>query len=232
MSTPKISKFQRCEVETIQRDQIHGAPYNPRVINEGAKKRLKKMLRQHGLVTTLVWNKRTGNLVSGHQRLEALDALEGNQDYALHVAVVDVDAKEEKKLNVQMNNPSMQGEWDLDKLADMALEDDIGFADMGFSDADAEVLFGGDSRLADLFHDPEEVAETKDTLRDIKKDRAEATERLKEAQGAGFIVTAVAQDVEEKEALCRALGLPTYEEFVPAALILRKLAAAAGGPAK
>ena len=97
-----------------------------------------------------------------------------------------------------------------------------------FSDADAEVLFGGDSRLADLFHDPEEVTEAKDTLRDIKKDRAEATERMKEAQGAGFIVTAVAQDVAEKEELCRALGLPAYEEFMPASLILRRLEAAAG----
>lgn len=223
MST--VSKYQKCEIETISREEIKGAPYNPRIISDGAKKRLKKMLRKHGLVSTLVWNRRTGNLVSGHQRLDALDALEGSHDYSLHVAVVDVSEKEEKALNVQMNNPSMQGEWDTDLLADLVANDEISFDELGFSDADAEVLFGGDSRLAELFHDGEDVKEAKSSLADIKQHRAESMEKLKEGNQAGFIVTAVAQDPGEKAALCKALGVPDYEVFIPADLILRKIAA-------
>lgn len=222
MST--VSKFQTCEIETIARDQISGAPYNPRIISDGAKKRLKKMLKKHGLVSTLVWNKRTGNLVSGHQRLDALDALEGARDYSLHVSVIDVPEREEKAINVQMNNPSMQGEWDTDALADLVANDDIGFDEMGFSDADAEILFGGDSRLAELFNDSDDVKEAKSTLQEIKQHRAESMQKLQDGNQAGFIVTAVAQDPAEKAELCRALGIPDYEVFIPADLILRKIA--------
>ena len=110
----KLSKYQKFEVEVISRGEIHGADYNPRVISEDARKRLKRMLAKHGLVQPLVWNRRTGNLVSGHQRLSQLDQLERSQDYDLQVSVVDVDEREEKILNVQLNNPSMQGDWDMD----------------------------------------------------------------------------------------------------------------------
>ena len=96
----KLSKYQKFEVEVISRGEIHGADYNPRVISEDARKRLKRMLAKHGLVQPLVWNRRTGNLVSGHQRLSQLDQLERSQDYDLQVSVVDVDEREEKLLNV------------------------------------------------------------------------------------------------------------------------------------
>ena len=92
----KLSKYQKFEVEVISRGEIHGADYNPRVISEDARKRLKRMLAKHGLVQPLVWNRRTGNLVSGHQRLSQLDQLERSQDYDLQVSVVDVDEREEK----------------------------------------------------------------------------------------------------------------------------------------
>lgn len=221
MST--LSKFQKFEIETISRDEIHGAPYNPRTITEGAKKRLKRMLKRHGLVSTLVWNRRTGRLVSGHQRLEALDALEGSRDYALHVAVVDVDEREEKALNIQLNNPSMQGEWDTERLTDMAVESELSFDEMGFSEADAEILFGGDSRLADLFHDDEGVVKAKSDLNDIKKHRAEAMEKMRADNSADFYVTVVAQSPEEKSALCRALGVPEYETFVSSDQVFQRL---------
>ena len=40
----KLSKYQKFEVEVISRGEIHGADYNPRVISEDARKRLKRML--------------------------------------------------------------------------------------------------------------------------------------------------------------------------------------------
>jgi ParB-like chromosome segregation protein Spo0J len=109
MSSSSKSKYQKFESELIQRSQIKSAEYNPRGISKDARKRLKNMLAKHGLVSSLTWNKRTGNLVAGHQRLSILDELEKGQDYALNVDVVDVDETEEKKLNIQLNNPSMQG---------------------------------------------------------------------------------------------------------------------------
>ena len=178
----KLSKYQKFEVEVISRGEIHGADYNPRVISEDARKRLKRMLAKHGLVQPLVWNRRTGNLVSGHQRLSQLDQLERSQDYDLQVSVVDVDEREEKILNVQLNNPSMQGDWDMDKLNGLAGENGIDPEEFGFSSGDISVMF--DSDMGGAFSDTEEVAEAKDTLREIKEHRAESTENMKrEASG-------------------------------------------------
>ena len=85
------SKYQNFEVKTISRSEIKNAEYNPRVMDDNAKKRLKAALKKHGLVSALTWNKRTGNLVGGHQRLEQLDSLENDKNYSLTVCVIDVD---------------------------------------------------------------------------------------------------------------------------------------------
>lgn len=221
-----ISKFQKGETRTIARSEIHGAPYNPRVIDDAARKRLMKAIRQDGFLGTLLWNERTGNVVSGHQRLSILDQLEKTQDYDLVVTVIDVDERKEKALNVQMNNQSMQGDWDLDLLANLAADDGIAFDEMGFSEADAEVLFGGDSRLSDMFHESEEVTETKDKIREIKKfDRKECAEKLKKERTADFMVTLICEDRDQKVALCKALRIQEYEQFAPAADLMRRLGA-------
>ncbi len=221
----QASKYQKGETQTISRSEIHGAAYNPRVIDDAARKRLMAAIKKDGLIGTLIWNARTGNLVSGHQRLSILDQLEKNQDYALTVTVIDVDERKEKALNVQMNNQSMQGDWDLTLLANLAADDGIGFAEMGFSEADAQVLFGGDSRLAELFDDAEGVTEAKGKLEDIKRERGGATERLKKEQSADFMVTLVCEDRDQKVALCKALRIPEYEQFAPAADVMRRLGA-------
>lgn len=150
------SKYQNYDTEVIRRDMIKNAAYNPRIMDKEAKKRLKANIAKHGLVAALTWNKRTGNLVGGHQRLEQLDALEKSQDYELTVCVVDVDEREEAALNVQLNNPSMQGDWDFDKLANMADEFDLDFKDdLGFTETDIDLMFEGDDRFSQLFESQE-----------------------------------------------------------------------------
>lgn len=219
----QASKFQKFDMDTISRDQIHGAEYNPRIISEDAKKRLRKMLAKHGLVQPLVWNRRTGNLVSGHQRLAALDALEKSKNYDLLVAVVDVSEREERVLNVQLNNPSMQGEWDLDKLTELSDLANISPEEMGFSEADASVLFGEASAFEEMMSDSAEVAETKDTLREIKEHRAESMAKMQEAQSADFYFTVVCESDAQKQAILKVLGVPTWEAFVNGKSLAGKL---------
>lgn len=222
MNSENISKYQNFSIETVQRCDIKEATYNPRIISEDARKRLKKMLKKHGLVQPLVWNRRTGNLVSGHQRIAQLDALERGNEYSLNVAVVDVDEKEERALNVQMNNPSMQGEWDVEKLQALVVDDNMNPFDMGFSDFDVDVLLGGE--VAEYFRDTEEVEETKHTLKEIKETRRQQQESLKKSNERDYYVTAVFETVEQKRELLRKLGVPEYEDFIPG----RKLAGALG----
>ena len=208
------SKYQKFEMDTVSRSQIHGADYNPRVISEDARKRLRKMLAKHGLVQPLVWNRRTGNLVSGHQRLSALDSLERTQDYSLQVAVVDLNEREEKILNVQLNNPSMQGDWDMDKLIEMTEESDISPAGFGFSSGDMAILFGDDGSMDELMGDAPGVADAKDTLKEIKEHRAESMAKMQKEQAADFYFTVVCESDEQKKALLKRLGVPTWEAFV------------------
>lgn len=139
----KRKQLQSFEYGTITRDKIKTADYNPRIIDDDNLKKLTKGIREHGLVTPLVWNKRTGVLVSGHQRLAAADKIYRKKDYEVPVAIIDVDEKEEKTLNVQLNNPSMQGSWDLGALADLNA-DGINWDDMGFNKADIDFMYDGE----------------------------------------------------------------------------------------
>ena len=65
--------FQRGESRKIQRTQVVLDDYNPRYISPANAQRLKKSLKDNGLVGTLIWNKTTGHIVGGHQRLGVLD---------------------------------------------------------------------------------------------------------------------------------------------------------------
>jgi hypothetical protein len=109
----------------IKRSQIHKAPYNPRTISEARRNKLATSLRRYGMVVPLVWNKQTGNLVGGHQRLDILDAdnlqTHGGGDYDVEVSAVDLPLIEEKKLNVILNSREIGGEFveeDLNALLD------------------------------------------------------------------------------------------------------------------
>lgn len=216
------SKFQSFEMETINRSQIRNAEYNPRYMGEKEKKRLRKAIKENGLVSALTWNKRTGNLVGGHQRLTQLDALEKSNDYELTVCVIDVDEKQEAKLNVQLNNPSMQGEWDVGKLFEMTETFDLSMDDMGFSDTDAALLFDGDERFVELFETPEATQE-KEKLTQIKRQRQEIDEQYKKDNRVDFMVMVVFKDSAERADFMRRIHVPNYEQYVTADQVYRLL---------
>lgn len=214
-----IAKYQHFETEVIHRSQIKNAPYNPRVIDDEARKRLKKGLKKHGLVGSLTWNKRTGNLVSGHQRLSVMDELERTQDYELTVSVIDVSEKEEMEINVQMNNTSMMGDFDIEGLVNMV---DLG-ADLesfGFSESDIDIMFG-DSELVEMFEDSKKTEETKETLKNIKKDRHEYVEKAKQNNDASYYFIVVCESSDEREKMFKKMGVPFSEEFVNSNMLKR-----------
>ena len=208
------SKYQAYDTEMINRSQIKNAPYNPRIMDEGAKKRLKKNIAKHGLVAALTWNKRTGNLVGGHQRLEQLDALEKNKDYELTVCVVDVDEREEAALNVQLNNPSMQGEWDLDKLAMMSEEFDLDLGDdLGFTESDIDFMFDGDDRFSQLF-DTQEKENMRGDLEAVKAARQESVERLKDRNSIDWFTVIVFENEDARDQFMKEISIPKHEKYI------------------
>lgn len=214
------SKYQKFTVETINRADILNAEYNPRIMDKESKKRLKKNLKENGLVSAITWNRRTKHICGGHMRLEQLDALEKNQDYSLDVCVVDVDEQTEAKLNVILNNPSVQGDWDLDKLAEMTEAFDIDFQDMGFTQLDIEFMYDGDDRFVEMFETPE-ADEVKQGLAEVKEARAKGKERMQENNNINFYSVIVFEDEEQKKEFYRKINTPMSEEFLTYDKVMR-----------
>lgn len=113
------------KIEKIAIDKIKLAKYNPRKdLKPGDPEydHLKRSIEEFTLVEPLIWNKRSGVLIGGHQRLKILLA---RGDKEADVSVVDLDENKEKALNIALNK--IQGAWDKEKLKDifetMALPD-------------------------------------------------------------------------------------------------------------
>jgi len=198
-----ITRFQRFKPIVIHRRKIKNAPYNPRTMDKYAKKKLREEIKANGLVEPLVWNKRTGNLVGGHQRLEQLDALEGKQDYQLTVAAIDVPTEKEIAINVALNNPNLQGAWDYD-LLEQALGEaaELGgdVTATGFDRADLAMMFD-DGIVGELFGEQAEaeadvVAEL-DQMREIGNEAAKDEKSQQEAIDAA--VEERLAEVQKKE---------------------------------
>lgn len=214
------SRYQKFEFATINRSDIKNAEYNPRIMDKETKKRLKNNLKDNGLISAITWNKRSGNIVSGHARIAQLDALEKNKDYSLDVCVVDVDSKTEAKLNVLMNNPSQMGEWDLDKLAEMTEEFDLSFDDMGFSKLDVDFMFDGDERFTEMFETPEAEA-VKQGLEKVKEARQAGKERMEEKNNINFYSVIVFEDEKQRAEFYKKINVPQSEEYLTVDKILR-----------
>lgn len=128
------NKVKQSETIVIPRSQITHSPYNPRKISPEAYKALKANIKANGIIGGLVYNKQTGNLVSGHQRLSVADEVNkynpdtNENDYDVKIEAIDVDDKKEKELNIFFNSKSVQGEMDYSKLALMIPDIDVDLA--------------------------------------------------------------------------------------------------------
>jgi len=103
------------DIQTKQLSDLVPSGYNPRRISDEALCGLRGSVERFGLVEPIVWNRRSGRVVGGHQRLKVLQQL-GHA--ATEVVVVDLEDAEEKALNVALNSPSIAGEFtpDLHRL--------------------------------------------------------------------------------------------------------------------
>ncbi len=79
------------------------SPYNPRKDlrpGDPAYDKLRKAILEFDMVEPLVWNKRSGRLIGGHQRLKILKEM-GVEN--VQVSVVDLPEAKEKALNLALN---------------------------------------------------------------------------------------------------------------------------------
>ncbi len=150
------------QIEKIKIDKLNPAPYNPRKdLKPGdlEYEKLKNSILTFGYVEPVLWNKRTGNIIGGHQRFKVLVQMGETE---IDCVIVDMDEENEKALNIALNKVS--GDWDKDKL--MLL-----IADLQGTDFDVSLTGFDPAELDELF---------KDSLKDnIKEDDFDVDEELK-----------------------------------------------------
>ncbi|EKK5902327.1 DNA modification methylase [Enterococcus faecalis] len=133
--------------EKMKLSELHPAEYNPRVeLKSGMEEyeKLKQSILEFGFVDPPIFNKRTGNLVGGHQRVSVAKDLGIGE---IEVSIVDLPIEKEKALNIALNKIS--GQWDEDKLALLLNELDENELNIsGFTDKEIqEVIDQYDMRL-------------------------------------------------------------------------------------
>ncbi len=129
-------------IEKIKVEQLLPADYNPRKDlkpGDAEYEKLKRSLEQFGYVEPVIWNKTTGRVVGGHQRLKVLQDMGITE---VDCVVVEMDEEKEKALNIALNKIS--GDWDKDKLALLiadlqGAEFDVSLT--GFEPAEIDALF-------------------------------------------------------------------------------------------
>ncbi len=126
------------------------APYNPRKITDEKLKMLGKSMKEFGDLSGIVFNRQTGHIIGGHQRLKHLDPEWEIKDGFIKTPFgdfvyreVDWPEKKEKAANIAANKHS--GEWDYPALKDLIIDIDDGTQDLelvGFDADELNNLFG------------------------------------------------------------------------------------------
>ena len=120
------------------------ADYNPRKDlkpGDAEYEKLKRSIEQFGYVEPVIWNRLTGRVVGGHQRLKVLMDMGMSE---VDCVVVELSEEKEKALNIALNKIS--GEWDKDKLA-------LLITDLQGADFDVSLTGFDPAEIDDLFKD-------------------------------------------------------------------------------
>jgi len=131
-------------IEKKNTAELLPADYNPRKDlkpGDPEYEKLKRSIEQFGYVELVIWNKMTGRVVGGHQRLKVLIDMGITE---VECVVVELPEDKEKALNIALNKIS--GEWDKDKLA-------LLIADLQGADFDVSLTGFDPAELDDLFKD-------------------------------------------------------------------------------
>ena len=130
------------QIEKIVISKLVPAKYNPRKDlkpGDAEYEKSKRSMEQFGYVEPVIWNKTTGRVIGGHQRLKVL------ADFGLkevNCVVVEFSEEKEKALNIALNK--INGEWDTDKLAML-------ISDLQGSDFDVSLTGFEEAEITDLF---------------------------------------------------------------------------------
>lgn len=105
------NKSRKWIVKRMKLAELKPAAYNPRKMSVEALQGLEASISKFGMLVPIVWNKRTGNVVGGHQRLKILME-KGEKE--TDVIVVDLTDHDEVALNIALNSKTIRGDFTSD----------------------------------------------------------------------------------------------------------------------
>jgi DNA modification methylase len=153
--TPATSPTAQIAIEHVAPSSLVPAPYNPRTMGADERKRLERGIREFGLVDPIIARRSDSLVIGGHQRLAS--AINLGLATVPVVYLEDIDDDRAAALNVLLNNPSAQGEWDLPKLTDLLSELDATGFDATLSGFDDDELRKLLAPTGGLLTDPDDV---------------------------------------------------------------------------
>ena len=198
--------LERFTVERIGRLSIKEAEYNPREITDTAREKLQAGLEALGMLQPIVFNRRSGRVVGGHQRLAILDDLaNGVADYTLQVSMVELSDAEEQEANILLNNAEAMGHWDLAKLDASLRVEGLRVEATGFDVADIFQILGNSPFQ-------ETNGEALEALANAQRAVQESLDAITKALAGGrdnddFYICVVFKDVADRHEFATALGL-------------------------
>ncbi|QDV28356.1 ParB-like nuclease domain protein [Planctopirus ephydatiae] len=110
------------QIEELPIGRLKPAPYNPRKVLKAGDRGYEKLVRslaEFSLVQPVIWNRQTGHIVGGHQRVEILRAQGAT---TVPCVIVDLSLAREQALNVALNNREVGSDWDIPRLSGLLAE--------------------------------------------------------------------------------------------------------------
>jgi ParB-like chromosome segregation protein Spo0J len=107
--------------EKVNLADLNFAPYNPRSMPAKEREALEANIEEHGVITSLVVQKKGRTVIGGHQRIRAIRAVCKRRKWTVPsevwAYVLDVDDRTAKRLNIALNN--VHGEFDAHMLGEV-----------------------------------------------------------------------------------------------------------------
>lgn len=173
------------QIEELPIGQLLPAPYNPRKVLKAGDRGYEKLVRslaEFSLVQPVIWNRQTGHIVGGHQRVEILRAQGAT---TVPCVIVDLSLAREQALNVALNNREVGSDWDIPRLSGLLAElNDLPDFDATLSGFDPRelreiTLVAPFSTMEEVANDGQKTVQAKQSL--LEKDALVASKPSKKS---------------------------------------------------
>jgi hypothetical protein len=226
-------KYRQSETVVVRRSQICFAPYNPKQHTQEQVSAVKKNIKRVALLGGIIYNSATKNLIDGHKRVMALDAIHGydgspEKDYDVKVEAIALDEKTEKEQNIFQTKS--RTELDSELLASI-IQEGIAIEHAGLTVEDVHIIelevpsfeYGVNEEASEDFSAmrQKEVSES-ERQRQIEKIKAAKQSSKSKTEGGRFL-TLTFSSFQEKASFLELLGFDPYAEYLPGGLVDQKI---------